>query len=218
MSYILDALKKVEHDKLKKSSPGGMTSITGDLFQVRFQQPAKSGYWKIIVLIGVASVITFAGTWFVLKSSKPKSIPLPSDRPTATAPIAVPVVLKPVTATVQQAVPLVTAPAVSVSGEDQNETASSRSTKRSIKVTIPQSLRPSAPQTQPPADMKLSGIAWQEEHSARRAVINGFLLKEGAVVSGAKVAEILPDKVKFSTPTGFFELRLDTAPVAEVKR
>ncbi len=214
MSYILDALKKVEHDKLKKSSRGGIMSITGDLFQERLQKPAKAGSWKIIILIVVASVITSAGTWFVLRNNKSGNIPQPSARPTFAAPAALP----PVTAIVEQAVPLVVPSAVTAFDGDQKKAAVPRPAKRSIKATIPPPLENSAPQTQPPADIKLSGIAWQEEHTARRAVVNGFLLKEGAVVSGAKVAEIQPDKVKFSTPTGIFELRLNTASVAEVKR
>jgi general secretion pathway protein B len=70
----------------------------------------------------------------------------------------------------------------------------------------------------PPADIKLSGIAWQDERSARRAVINGFLLKEGAVVSGAKISEIQADRVRFASAAGTFEIRLDAVLPAEVKR
>ncbi len=70
----------------------------------------------------------------------------------------------------------------------------------------------------PPADIKLSGIAWQDERAARRVVINGFLLKEGAVVSGAKIIEIQADRVRFSTGTGQFELKLDAVVPSEVKR
>ncbi len=73
-------------------------------------------------------------------------------------------------------------------------------------------------QVRAPADIKLSGIAWQDERSARRAVINGFLLKEGAAVSGAKIIDIQIDRVRFSSPAGQFEIKLDAVLPAEVKR
>jgi general secretion pathway protein B len=62
-----------------------------------------------------------------------------------------------------------------------------------------------------PADIKLSGIAWQEERVARRVVINGFLMQEGATVSGAKISEIHQDRVRFTSPSGVFDLRMDGA-------
>lgn len=79
-------------------------------------------------------------------------------------------------------------------------------------------MKPAMQSVPAPADIKLSGIAWQEQRSARRTVINGFLLKEGAVVAGARVSEIMQDRVLFSGPSGRFELRLDTAAVGEVRR
>jgi general secretion pathway protein B len=69
-----------------------------------------------------------------------------------------------------------------------------------------------------PADVKLSGIAWQDERGARRAVINGFLLKEGAVVAGATITDIQADRVRFSSAAGAFEIRLDAVFPSEVKR
>jgi general secretion pathway protein B len=45
----------------------------------------------------------------------------------------------------------------------------------------------------------VSGIAWQDEPQARRAVVNGTLVSEGAQVGGATVDEILPTRVRFSS-------------------
>ncbi len=70
----------------------------------------------------------------------------------------------------------------------------------------------------PPAELKLSGIAWQDDHSSRRAVINGFLLKEGGAILGATIAEIQYDRVKFVTPEGRYEIRLDSIVPVEVKK
>jgi general secretion pathway protein B len=70
---------------------------------------------------------------------------------------------------------------------------------------------PAVPTIAPPADIKLSGIAYQDERRARRAVINGFLMQEGGVVSGAVITDILQDRVRFSLAGGRFELSLVSA-------
>ena len=64
-----------------------------------------------------------------------------------------------------------------------------------------------------PADIKLSGIAWQEERSARRAVVNGFLIQEGGVVSGAKITDIYQNRVRFSQSGKIFEIPLISSGV-----
>ena len=76
------------------------------------------------------------------------------------------------------------------------------------KQASPSDLRSAAVAITPPADIKVSGIAWQEERSARRAVVNGFLMKEGGMVAGAMISEILPERVRFSMSGGEFELSM----------
>jgi general secretion pathway protein B len=49
-----------------------------------------------------------------------------------------------------------------------------------------------------PADISITGIAWQDERSMRRAVINGSLVGEGAEIAGARVLEIREDRVRLS--------------------
>src|SRR6185369_6521965 len=49
----------------------------------------------------------------------------------------------------------------------------------------------------PPA-LTVSGIAWQKGGGDRFAMVNGSPVGEGATVAGAKVLEILPDRVRFS--------------------
>jgi general secretion pathway protein B len=104
-----------------------------------------------------------------------------------------------------------------VAEEDSSEVRSARRAKIPAKPqpAVPKQVAPTVPA---PADIKLSGIAWQDDRSGRRAVINGFLLKEGAAVSGAKITDIQADKVRFSTPGGFFEIKLDAVLPAEVKK
>jgi general secretion pathway protein B len=64
-----------------------------------------------------------------------------------------------------------------------------------------------------PSDIKLSGIAWQEERRARRAVVNGFLMQEGGLVSGARITDIFQDRVRFSLSGKSFEIPLISSPV-----
>jgi general secretion pathway protein B len=222
MSYILDALKKVEREKAKKIKAGGITSISGDLFQERMLRPSRGGVGKIIVVILLVSLVTFAATWFVLKDNKKPGAVAPRPvavQPTPPAPPAsAPVAVQP---TQQMAVPRSPEATVSTSPVlPQPGTAVSGDPERVAKLEKKSAKKPSAPsqqqkaavQTIPaPADIKVSGIAWQEERIARRVVVNGFLLQEGTTVSGAKILEIHPDRVRFTSPAGIFDVRMDGA-------
>ena len=233
MSYILDALKKIEHEKNKKARPDGRVSISGDLFLERKQPAAKAGVWKIVLLIAAASLITGAGTWFVLLESGSKSAavvrpaapphPVPAPQPVTTPETPLPVLTQSAPATSPRALPAVPVPAAAKNTETAGgEEPSPREVRRSKKQIMAQS--PSSypnhtvQSVQPPADIKLSGIAWQDVRAARRVVINGFLLKEGAVVSGAKITDIQADRVRFSSAAGQFEIKLDAVLPSEVKR
>lgn len=228
MSYILDALKKIEHDK-ERERPDGRISITGDLFQERSRPVAKGGTWKVIVLVALVSLLTCAATWFVTKRNR--STPAVGIRPVA-APLVAPVTPPPVatTPTARPTPVVVSVPSSQVtvaaprknSASAEDDDSAVREIRRPIvrpkAQTAPVVLAQTVPAINAPADLKLSGIAWQDERSARRAVINGFLLKEGAVISGAKVSEILADKVRFISPAGVFDIRLDGVLPAEVKK
>ena len=232
MSYILDALKKIEHEKNKKAHPDGRISIAGDLFQERKQPVARAAIWKLLALIAAASLVTFAVTWYLLQRNNKKSTavirlaapypPAPVNPPVAAPALPVPVQPQATTVSGPPAVP--PSAAVTVSPKSAETVAdvdsSARDVKRSKKQIKAQSppLKQSAQDVQVPADIKLSGIAWQDERAARRAVVNGFLLKEGAVVSGAKIIDIQADRVRFSSSAGLFEVKLDAVLPAEVRR
>ena len=68
---------------------------------------------------------------------------------------------------------------------------------------------PSPPLTHS-ADLSVSGIAWQEERSLRRAVVNGLLLGEGAEIAGARVVEIGERRVRFSRGGQTFSVSLSS--------
>lgn len=250
MSYILDALKKIEQEKSRKAHPDGRISISGDLFQERKRPASRTGIWKILALVAVASLVTSAGTWFALQGKAKKS-PAVVQHPVSSGPPAAVVRLPHAPKLIQQSLP---APAVATPVGPVNSAAvtvatpvvrsarihkekvppssPTRSTAKTKHKTITKSrmktktgtrTKTETPkqtvQTVPaPADIKLSGIAWQDKRSLRRAVINGFLLKEGAIVSGSRIIDIQSDRVRFSSPSGVFDIKLDSVPPAEVKQ
>lgn len=233
MSYILDALKKIEHEKNKRTGPGGKSSVSGDLFQERNRPIARGGIWKIMLLVVGVSLVTGAATWFVILGNGRKSVavvrpavppPAASVNPPAVTP-AVPMPAQsqsaPVAAPpVPPSAPVPAAPENRVTaGGGEASPLEVRRSKRQIKFQSPSTYPKQTVQTvQAPADIKLSGIAWQDERAARRAVVNGFLLKEGAVVTGAKIIDIQADRVRFSSASGQFEIKLDAVMPSEVKR
>jgi general secretion pathway protein B len=231
MSYILDALKKIEHEKNKKR-PDGRVSIAGDLFQERNRPASTAGAWKIVALVVVSVLAACAVTWFVLQKNGSRSAAVvrppaappsgPISPPVAAPALPTPVIPPQTPAAAPVAPPPVQTPPARKNGETAADEDSSevRSARRAKNPAKPQPAVPKqVAQTVPaPADIKLSGIAWQDDRTGRRAVINGFLLKEGAFVAGAKITDIQADKVRFSTSAGVFEIKLDAVLPAEVKK
>jgi general secretion pathway protein B len=246
MSYILDALKKMEHEKVKKARSGGMTSISGELFREERPRSPRGGAMKVIAVAVVTACVAMAATWFYLKPDKAhqKAFHRRSAPPAAPAATALPTVPTPQSSVQQQPQPPLAPPAVlpaqttvpppysaatlqkgsvpppqaaAAPAPAVSKPAAQPAPRKADSITRERSTRPALVTSEvrtagvtiaPPADIKVSGIAWQEERSARRAVINGFLMKEGGVVAGARITEIRPDRVRFSAPGGEFELSM----------
>ena len=56
--------------------------------------------------------------------------------------------------------------------------------------------------------LKVTGIGWQKDAASRYAVINGTAVSEGGSVEGARVEEIMPDRVRLRTGERVIELGL----------
>ncbi len=243
MSYILDALKKLEHEKTRKNRGSGMVDISGALFENERSRPPASSGWKIALGVTTAVLLTFGATWYFLQPGKVQNKPAP--RMAATVPVAPPVRIDtpatpavspvapapqtPPAPPVTPAAPAQVAPlpqsaqssktAVVAQTEDDTENVEASRTKRGQRklkndprvqvLTAEQGIAA-------PADIKLSGIAWQDERRARRVVVNGFLMQEGGVVSGARITDIFQDRVRFSLSGKVFEIPLvsSTLPAA----
>ncbi len=209
MSYILDALKKLEHEKARKERVGGMATIAGELLRDDVRRDTGSGIWKIALMAIVVAVLTFGVAWLVFKGDKRSttSVVQPTLPPVAA--------VQAVPATTPVPVPTQSAPMVppqstqSVQSAVQEEQgagkpASARGRRehgRDERGSSLPAVTPSQAAVQvvaAPADIKVSGIAWQEERTARRAVVNGFLIREGSDVAGARIIEIYPGRIRFS--------------------
>lgn len=228
MSYILDALKKLESEKDKKSRADGMVNISGALLRDKPHHISGRNYWKIAVVVVFASLVAFGAAWFLLKSGKGagslkfsltakqppvvKSAPLPPPQPPVLPPPVAPPPL-PTAAPVVQAVKPppaivpdasgVTKPPAEIPVQRHVKHGNERKGRAARTVTAEKTVTPLAAA---PADIKVSGIAWQDERRARRAVVNGFLMQEGAVVSGARISEIFQDRVRFTQDNRVFEI------------
>jgi general secretion pathway protein B len=226
MSYIIDALKKLEQEKARKAKRPGSITIAGELFSenrpARYQKSGRNA--AIAILAAVA--LTFAISWYFLKGSGSRVVamrpsvpattpqpaisspagtaPQPTAAPSATTPAEPPHAVQP------PAVPAVTVPAAKtlpgkpvVSNDDEEDTGRRPKRAQSQKAV---SAKVAPALAAAPADIQVTGIAWQDERSLRRAVVNGLLLKEGAVISGAQLKEILPDRVRFERSGSLFEV------------
>ncbi|MDD2853072.1 MAG: hypothetical protein PHY09_14395, partial [Desulfuromonadaceae bacterium] len=198
----------------------GRINVTGELFREQNKTTPRVGFKVITAIVIAASLVTGGTTWYALKGKNSRTVsPTKVAEPkSATAP------LQPLISS-QPAVTPVISPVASAPVQ-QSTTAEDLSSRRAFRPPLKQKMvkpqqvsEEQASGTVPiPADIKLSGIAWQDERSARRAVVNGFLLKEGSGVSGATIVDIKADRVRFSSSAGVFEIKLDAVIPGEAPR
>jgi general secretion pathway protein B len=187
MSLILDALKKLEQEKAARRTR--QMEIRPALTD-RKSRPSTAA-WRLPALflgtIILAVTATLGVTWLFSRKVLPPTPPPEEFRSkSATSNPIVP----PVPAlTPEQHLPTPSAPA---------------------KIAAPAPKQPVTPlpAVPPPADLKVTGIAWMEERGVRRAVVNGALVGEGAIVAGAKVLEIRPDQIRFSRDGSSFAISI----------
>lgn len=238
MSYILDALKKLEHEKSQKFRKDGIAGLSGVLYENERPKPARTVVWKISLAVTVAVLVTFGVTWNYLQSGtvpgnilpqrtatdlhappativssiKVEAAPLPPAplvAPSQNTPAPVQAKLRPaIPSAVHSPIAQIAAQAVvPVIAEDAASIVTQQELRKRLKDRKGQTMSASQSMA-PPADIKLSGIAYQDERRARRAVVNGFLMQEGGVVSGAVITDIFQDRVRFLLAGRNFELSL----------
>lgn len=193
MSLILDALRKMELERRAKRLDSA--ELRAEVLNYRGTPPSPQQSRLAVVVTAVIIVAAATGGLFYYKgSATPPATTLQPPPPTPAEPP-----LSPAAAPVEQ-LPLPPA----------------RPAQPAAVTRAPTAAKPPAASeepVQPPAgsSFAVSGIAWQEERSLRRAVINGSLVREGAEISGAKVVEIRENLVRFSQGGKFFEISYPSA-------
>lgn len=193
MSLILDALKKLEQEKAARRARQVelRPAITG-----RRDSPSSSS-WRLplliagSVIVAVAVTISFMGR--VSRQSLPGApppAPVQVESPRSTPPVAAVPPSAPMPAAPLQSPVIMPAPPAPTQVPAPAE----------VRPPPPHRTKPVVPEmTGPaPADIKVTGIAWQDERAARRAIVNGVLIGEGGIIVGAKVVEIRPDQIRLS--------------------
>lgn len=189
MSLILDALRKIELER--KAKRQSSQALRNEVLHYRGAAPAadKSRIIPVTAVILLISV-TVAGFFYFKKpepphidTAQPKEILQTESAPTTSAQLlqpspATPPLQKNVPAEVKTSPPQVKQAPKTISGQQNSGDE---------KITV-------------------SGIAWQDERSLRRAVINGHLVGEGAEIEGAKIIEIKESCVRFSRGGDIFEV------------
>jgi len=233
MSSILKALQKVEEEKAARRNAD---RFSGEISRTR-QKRGEKPRWLLPVAMTIVVVVAVLATYALMggfsqgkrqtapqagieaAAPQPQSRPVESSLPpSATPPVSDPVTVQPKT-TRPAAVKVPSAPSA------RNELPVSSAAAKNGKAYSPtvNAEPPAMRAVEPPtertvgalslaphaaSDLTVSGIAWQKENTSRLAVVNGVPVIQGAVVAGARVDEILPDRVRFTQNRRSFEVLL----------
>jgi general secretion pathway protein B len=217
MSSILKALKRLEEEKAAKygervDSAGGI--LRGSVGSRRSHVPLVAGIAVLTAVVAVIVTYAFMGGFHAKPQSTavpviPQSVPAPVPSLQPPAPAALPErPVLPATSPVRpQARPEaakpapapVTPPAAAVAPEAVQPKPAATDT------AFKPAPAPPAPST---PVLKVSAIAWQKEGAGLIAMVNGTSVGAGEKVGGARVEEILPDRVRFSHEGRSFEILL----------
>jgi general secretion pathway protein B len=227
MSFILDALKKLEQEKAARK--GGDVKISDEIVREnrRGMRKARRSVPVSVVLVALGLVLLLgaSGAFLWHKHGGGDQSKVAAVGPEQTLPaapkmseasqgtiLAEPVVpeVRPMADEAAEPSPL-PMEAKRTSRREWNEAKSLSRPDFKARPTQPSGEVSSSGGSGP----KVSGIAWQDAPSARRAVINGDLVQEGAQVDGATVEEILPSRVLFSSGSRRFTVSISGPLVAK---
>jgi general secretion pathway protein B len=227
MSFILDALKKLEQEKAARRNADIKISdeIVREHRQVMRKSRRSVPVSVVLVSLGLVLLLGVSGAFLWHRhgaGEQSKVVAMNSER---TLPVAEKVA--PDSQRTERAVPAASPVRPVVAEEDEPLPRSVETNRKSRKGRIEESrssITDSKPRSAQPVGegsgsggsrLTVSGIAWQDAPSARRAVINGDLLKEGAQVGGATVEEIQPTRVRFSSGGRQFAVSISGPLVAK---
>lgn len=215
MSSILKALRRLEEEKAERLDTP--VDIARDILRrPQKKRPIPAGWLLTFACMGVfgtaAGLVLFSGlgeeenTGIIPKAGA--SAPARVETPTS-----MPVAARSVPPTVVVAEPEVVE--VRMSPPPASAGAGSEASAAVAPVRISSDRKPPPP-TSPKdgnaqalsAGLAVSDIAFQAEREARLAIVNDLPVMEGTVIEGARVEEILADRVRFSRAGEMFEAGL----------
>jgi general secretion pathway protein B len=229
MSSILKALQKLEQEKANRPDRG-MDVAKGIVVGRR---PAPRPVWVVpagmvgVAVLAVLLTYTLMGGFVSREpaSAKPVTFPAAAGQPpTTAAPSSLPT-----TIIREENIPTESRPTITkraAAGTPVRSTDPPFPIAPPIDAAPPPSLTASPAASSEPVDparnespqdktggarrpaIKVSGIAWQKDSTARLAVVNGISVTEGSMVEGARVEGISPDRVRFSYKDEKFDVSL----------
>jgi general secretion pathway protein B len=201
MSSILKALRKLESDKSALGE--GSVDLSRDILKRSYQQQTANSPTAWYLLFGILLSGVLVAAFFWPTATVENSIPATTELLNPSIPTVKnldPVILPkaesntPVVVAERQTVKAVSKEVplspVKVPHKLPTKAAELKTSKSSQRVF------PTAPLVIP--DLRVEEIAYQQQPSARLAVINDLPVMEGTDIEGAHVMEILPDRVRFS--------------------
>jgi general secretion pathway protein B len=213
MSSILEALKKLEDEKAVKQS--GEAPITGKIVKEGRRAKKRPKWLLPAEMTAVAAVAVFA-TYLIMggrsvsvrtaQEIKEKESIKPAPRTSKapdTHPLGTPPPPPPTPPESHSPPPfrqMVKSPPSSralVKSAPLEETAGLEPQTERVAPEVP--VPPPREDTKPDGpSLKVTGIGWRKDSAERLAIVNGRPVSEGAIIDGAKVEEIFPDRVRFS--------------------
>ncbi|HEY5673137.1 MAG TPA: general secretion pathway protein GspB [Malonomonas sp.] len=185
MSSILKALRKLESEKSELGE--GSVDLARDILKRSYDERRASPTWLIAALVATA-VLLGAGWWLYAPEQQPQ--PMVVQQPLQLEPV---VPILPVASEVPPAPlqPVVVMPnPVSVTSPEKLQ----QQVKPAVK-TLPSKVTETTPLVIP--DLTIEEIVYVADPGSRLAVINDLPVMQGTDIEGARVVEILSDRVRF---------------------
>ncbi len=218
MSSILEALKKLEEEKSARRS--GFCNLAVKVAKTG-RRSRKTPVWLLPGGMLAVAIVSVLITYFAMNGiSSRRSEQLPAKKPrevveipeTRLPPMGTPVTdapdhRQPGLPPQKKRADISTHPPVTMTREASP--APHASAKRELPSSPAPAKRRSENAVTPLPTLSVSGIAWQKDNANRMAVVNSMPVREGGIVEGAVVREILPDRVRFSANGREFEVSLE---------
>ena len=218
MSSILEALKKLEDEKAARLIGAG--NIAGKV--VKSGRRAKEQpRWLLPLAMVVVAIVAVVATYIVTLtkyrhdhsavSRQPETVstnqqPVSTKSQQISVPSVSPGSLPSISSTVVRTEPVPPSPSIKVEKQSSPINSLPRQPERESGQIKNPPEPPQLPVPSTPPQLKVAGIAWQKGNAERMAIVNGKPVTEGAVVEGAKVEEIFPDRVRFSYDEKTFDI------------